>query len=42
MRLNPLTHDGPERRRYGYWQRVADQEFYSMDPDAQAQWRELR
>ncbi len=33
-------HD--DRKRYGYWERIADAEFYGMDDEAQAQWRELR
>jgi len=38
--LEGLTKEGTMSRRN--WQKVADQEFKSMDKDAQAQWQELR
>jgi hypothetical protein len=33
---------GETRARQAYWEKIADQEFKTMDEEAQAQWSELR
>ena len=36
------TNEGDSMPRGKSWKRIADEEFAAMDPDAQAQWADLR